>query len=91
MRYVSLVEVPFPHAASSPRSVLRGALPAAGGLYYGQHQHHRLPAQESPAALQPDRFLVRRLYDEFPGLLAHPDPDAKLPQGVLTRWRIPID
>ena len=84
MRYASLAEVPITHAPSSPRFVLRRALPAAGGLY-GHHQQHRLPAQESPAALQPDGFLVRRLHDEFPGLLAHPDPVAELPQGVLTR------
>ena len=81
---MSLVEVLFSHARSSPCFVLRDALPAAGRLYR-QHQHHRLPAQESPAALQPDGFLVRRLHDEFPGLLAHPDPAAELPQGVLTR------
>ena len=83
MRCVSRIEVSFSHAPSSPR-FLRGDLPPAGGLHR-EHQHHRLPAQESPAALQPDHFLVRRLYDEFPGLLAHQNPDVELPQRVLTR------
>ena len=83
MRCVSRIEVSFSHAPSSPR-FLRGDLPPAGGLHR-EHQHHRLPAQESPAALQPDHFLVRRLYAEFPGLLAHQNPDVELPKRLLTR------
>src|SRR5262249_42977012 len=38
-----------------------------------------------PAALQSHRVLVRRLYDERQRLLANPDPDGELSQGVLTQ------